>query len=90
MRVVIKQKLANDYHKVHRSEIEKATHRLTGDTRRRLLEEFKERVNYTKRHFKGRYDARHRWWMKKLTNHITTVDRLYMSLDACAVSYSMK
>ena len=46
------------------------------------LVEFQRRVDFTKKYFRGKYDLKHRAWMKKLAQGFDTQDRVSMSLDA--------
>lgn len=68
-----------DYHLVDRNEL----HKMDNDTIRRRIDELNMRVQFAKKHYKGRYDHGHRRWMetlmKPLKHHYRKVD---LSLDA--------
>lgn len=54
---------------------------------KRAAEEIELRVKYTKKYYRGRYDARHRKWMNRIYQYINTADKVNMSLDALAAVY---
>ena len=55
---------------------------------KRAAEEIELRVKYTKKYHRGRYDYRHRKWMRRISQYIHTVDKVDMSLDALVAVYN--
>jgi hypothetical protein len=70
----------NDYHKVKKTEL-KGTNTDT-DTMIRCVQEMNARVTFARKYYKGKYDQRHRHWMKTLTNCMDLSHKLELSLDA--------
>jgi len=79
-----KAALCRAYHKVVREEVNRRI--VSGSVKKRIVEEFKERVVFTKTFYRGRFDERHKKWMRGLAKHITLEDKLCMSLDACVAA----
>lgn len=64
------------YHVVARTDVKRRVASATA-----CLKEIKARQHFTKRYYGGRYDRRHRHWMRELACNIPTHARLAMSLD---------
>lgn len=83
----IRMAMYKNYHKVQRNELDRKY--VSMGTKQRIVAEFKERVVFTKKFYKGRFDERHKKWMRRLSEHINLNDKLGMSLDACIAVYSV-
>ena len=77
-----------NYHKVSRQEIERPSY-ISQDLRKRIINEVVERVAYTKDFYSNRFDERHAHWMRKLGSHLTTTDKVDMSLDVCVALHNV-
>lgn len=76
-----------DYHLVDRNELSK----LDTETMRKRIEELNMRVQYARKHYKGRYDHGHKKWMEVLMKPMKSEHKVQLSLDALiAVSKDAK
>lgn len=76
-----------DYHLMSRDDLLK----MDNTTFQKRVDELNMRVQFARRYYKGRYDERHRRWMKTLVKPLKTEHKLHLSLDALvAVSQEMK
>jgi hypothetical protein len=76
-----------DYHLVDRKELNK----MDTETMRKRIDELNMRVQFAKKHYKGRYDHGHKKWMETLVKRMKSEHRVNLSLDALiAVSKDAK
>jgi hypothetical protein len=76
-----------DYHLVDRKELNK----MDTETMRKRIDELNMRVQFAKKHYKGRYDHGHKKWMETLVKPMKSEHRVNLSLDALiAVSKDAK
>lgn len=76
-----------DYHLVDRNEL----HKMDTDTMKKRIDELNMRVQYARKHYKGRYDHGHKKWMDTLAKPMKSEHRVNLSLDALiAVSKDAK
>lgn len=73
----------NAYHLVTRNDLIHKRHLVY--VKQRAAEEFKKRVEFSKKYYKNRYDHRHEKWMGNVGSVIGLTEKLNMSLDACIV-----
>lgn len=67
-----------DYHLVDRKDLWK----MDNETAKKRIDELNMRVLYARKHYKGRYDERHRMWMQTLARPMKSHHRLSLSLEA--------
>lgn len=76
-----------DYHLVDRNEL----HKMDTETMRKRIDELNMRVQYAKKHYRGRYDHGHKKWMDTLAKPMKSEHKVQLSLDALiAVSKDAK
>ena len=71
------------YHLVKKNEINQNTS--TRWISEKCTDEFKRRVVFSRKYYKGRLDRGHAQWMRSLGAHIKLNNKLNMSLDALIV-----
>lgn len=69
---------SQDYHLVDRTELWK----MDNETAKKRIDELNMRVVFARKHYKGRYDERHRKWMQTLAQPMKTHHRVSLALDA--------
>lgn len=67
-----------DYHLVDRNELNK----MDTETMRKRIDELNMRVQFAKKHYKGRYDNGHKKWMEILAKPMKSHHKVKLSLDA--------
>jgi hypothetical protein len=65
-----------DYHIVNAKDLKRGVAKKTDRVR-----EFTLRANYTRKHYRNRYDVGHRAWMRRLAKDFDVADLLAMPLD---------
>lgn len=67
-----------DYHLVNRNELDN----MDTETMRKRIDELNMRVQFAKKHYKGRYDHAHKRWMETLVKPMKSYHKVNLSLDA--------
>jgi hypothetical protein len=67
-----------DYHLVDRNQL----NNMDTETMRKRIDELNMRVQFAKKHYKGRYDHGHKQWMNTLVKPMKSHHRVNLSLDA--------
>ena len=67
-----------DYHLVDRNEL----NNMDTETMRKRIDELNMRVQFARKHYKGRYDNGHKKWMETLVKPMKSHHKVNLSLDA--------